>query len=256
MIGELRNAVQGNQMFLDYQPKVSPNEKGMVGVEALLRWNHPERGMISPDIFIPLAEQADIIKNLTSVVLNKALERCALWKQDGLYIPVAVNLSIKNLHDLNFPNEVKMMLEKWGIDPGLLVLEITEGCIIVDQERVTRVVNELKGIGAKLSIDDFGTGYSSISYLKKFPARELKIDKSFVKDMLSNEENAIIVKSTIDMAHNIGCKVVAEGVEDEETLKALVKLGCDFIQGFYISRPLSPSQLTDWFRSSSWCGKD
>jgi len=256
MIGELRKALQGNQMFLDYQPQVSLKEKGVVGVEALLRWYHPEKGIIGPDDFIPLAEQAGLIKNLTTLVLDKALEQCALWKQDGLHIPIAVNLSIKNLHDINFPNEVKKMLEKWGIDPHLFVLEITESCIIVDQERVIRVVKELENIGVKLSIDDFGTGYSSISYLKRFPAREIKIDKSFIIDMLSNEENAIIVKSTIDMAHNIGCKVVAEGVEDEETLNVLVGLGCDFIQGFHVCRPLSPSQITDWFRSSSWCDKD
>jgi diguanylate cyclase (GGDEF)-like protein len=253
MIGELRKALQDNQMFLDYQPKVSLKEKGVVGVEALVRWNHPEKGVINPDNFIPLAEQAGLIKNLTTFVLDKALEQCALWKQDGLHIPVAVNLSIKNLHDLNFPNEVKKMLEKWEIDPHLLVLEITESCIIIDQERVTRVVNELKSIGTKLSIDDFGTGYSSISYLKRFPAREIKIDKSFIMDMISNEENAIIVKSTIDMVHNIGCKVVAEGVENQETLNLLAGLDCDFIQGFHVCYPLPPNQITEWFRSSSWC---
>lgn len=256
MIGELRKALHDNQMFLDYQPKVSLKVKGMVGVEALLRWNHPEKGIINPDDFIPLAEQAGLIKTLTTLVLDKALEQCAIWKQAGLHIPVAVNLSIKNLHDLNFPKEVRKMLEKWEIDPHLLVLEITESCIIVDQERVTRVVNELKSIGAKLSIDDFGTGYSSISYLKRFPAREIKIDKSFIIDMISNEENAIIVKSTIDMVHNIGCKVVAEGVENQETLNLLDELGCDFIQGFHICYPLSPKLITKWFHSSSWCDKD
>ena len=256
MVGELRKALQCNQMFLEYQPKVSLKKKGMIGVEALLRWHHPEKGVIGPDDFIPLAEQAGLIKNLTTLVLDKTLEQCAFWKQDGLHIPIAVNLSIKNLHDLNFPSEVKKMLEKWEIDPHLLVLEITESCIIVDQERVVRVVKELENIGVKLSIDDFGTGYSSISYLKKFPAREIKIDKSFIIDMVSNEENAIIVRSTIDMVHNIGCKVVAEGVEDEETLNLLVGLGCDFLQGFHICRPLSPIQITEWFRSSSWCDKD
>lgn len=256
MIGELRKALQDNQMFLDYQPQVSLKGKGVVGVEALLRWHHPEKGIIGPDDFISLAEQAGLIKNLTSLVLDKALEQSALWKQEGLHIPIAVNLSIKNLHDLNFSNEVKKMLIKWEIDPHLLVLEITESCIIVDQERVIRVVRELEDIGVKLSIDDFGTGYSSISYLKKFPACEIKIDKSFIIDMLSNEENAIIVKSTIDMVHNIGCKVVAEGVEDEETLNVLAGLGCDCFQGFHVCKPLSPGQITNWFRSSSWCEKD
>lgn len=252
MIGELREALKHNQMFLDYQPKVSIRRKERIGVEALLRWQHPEKGVVGPDDFIPLAEQAGLIKNLTSLVLDKALEQCSIWKQTNLQISVAVNLSIKNLHDLDFPKEVKRLLEKWKIPPHLLILEITESCIIVDQERVASVVRELKASGIKLSIDDFGTGYSSISYLKKFPAREIKIDKSFVIDMVHNEDNAVIVKSTIDMVHNIGGHVVAEGVEDEETQDLLTDLGCDFLQGFYVCRPLSPSLITEWFQTTSW----
>lgn len=256
MVGELREALLHKQMFLDYQPKVSIRKKGIIGVEALLRWQHPEKGIIGPDDFIPLAEQAGLIKSLTTLVLDKALEQCSLWEQAGLQIPVAVNLSIKNLHDLEFPAEVKKLLKKWQVPPHLLVLEITESCIIVDQERVASVVKDLKNNGIKLSIDDFGTGYSSISYLKKFPAREIKIDKSFVIDMVHNEDNAVIVKSTIDMVHNIGGQVVAEGVEDEETQHLLTDLGCDFLQGFHVCRPLSPKMITKWFQSTSWCTKE
>ncbi|MBU1234531.1 MAG: EAL domain-containing protein [Proteobacteria bacterium] len=255
MVGELREALLHKQMFLDYQPKVSIRKKGIIGVEALLRWQHPDKGIIGPDDFIPLAEQAGLIKSLTTLVLDKALEQCSLWEQAGLQIPVAVNLSIKNLHDLDFPKEVKKLLKKWQVVPHLLVLEITESCIIVDQERVASVVRELKSNGIKLSIDDFGTGYSSISYLKKFPAREIKIDKSFVIDMVHNEDNAVIVKSTIDMVHNIGGQVVAEGVEDEATQDLLTELGCDFLQGFHVCRPLSPNLITEWFQSTPWCNK-
>ncbi len=256
MVGELREALLHKQMFLDYQPKVSLDLAGGIGVEALLRWQHPEKGVVGPNDFIPLAEQAGLIRSLTTLVLNKSIEQCALWHQEGYPISVAINLSIKNLHDLEFPEEVKRVLEKWGVAAEHLTLEITESCIIVDQERVTNVVKELKNQGIKLSIDDFGTGYSSISYLKNFPAREIKIDKSFVTNMVQNEDNAVIVKSTIDMVHTIGNKVVAEGVEDEATQKMLIELGCDYLQGFHVSRPLSPSQVTEWCRSSPWCAKN
>jgi len=258
LVGELRDALQGKQMFLEYQPKVSVQKDELVGVEALLRWQHPKKGVIGPDEFIPLAEQAGLIKSLTSLVLDKALEQCALWEQEGLPISVSVNLSIKNLHDLEFPDEVKKILGKWGVHPRLLTLEITESCIIVDQERVANVVKELKNLGIRMSIDDFGTGYSSISYLKNFPAHEIKIDKSFVIDMVHNEDNAVIVKSTIDMVHTIGNRVVAEGVEDEETKELLTELGCDILQGFHVCKPLAPDQVTKWLQSSSWRlkGKD
>lgn len=255
MIGELRDALQQDQMFLEYQPKVSIQKGELVGVEALLRWQHPQKGLILPDGFISLAEQAGLVRCLTSLVLDKALEQCSLWQQAGLPISVSVNLSIKNLHDLDFPDEVKKILTKWSVDPRNLTLEITESCIVVNRERVVSVVKELEKSGIRMSIDDFGTGYSSISYLKNFPAREVKIDKSFVTDMVHNQDNAVIVKSTIDMLHNIGNKVVAEGVEDEETLALLTELGCDVLQGFHVCRPLSPSQITEWFQASSWCLK-
>jgi EAL domain-containing protein (putative c-di-GMP-specific phosphodiesterase class I) len=163
-----------------------------------------------------------------------------------------VNLSVKNLHDLEFPGDINVLLHKWQIKPEMLLLEITESSIVVDKERVAKVIADLKKMGLQLSIDDFGTGYSSIAYLKKFPAREIKIDKSFITDMLQNEDNAVIVKSTIEMVHNIGRKVVAEGVEDEETLQFLVELGCDIIQGFHLCRPLPSIELQKWFDTTAW----
>lgn len=252
LIGELRDAIVNNDMFLCYQPKISIRDRALIGVEALVRWQHVERGVVGPDDFISLAEQAGLCKGFTNLVLDKALEQCARWQQAGYHIPVSVNLSIKNLHDLDFPDDVRVLLHKWQVKPEMLLLEITESSIVVDQERVTKVIVELKKMGLQLSIDDFGTGYSSISYLKKFPAREIKIDKSFISNMLQNEDNAVIVKSTIEMVHNIGRKVVAEGVEDEETLQFLADLGCDIIQGFHLCRPLGDVDLDKWLDSTSW----
>ena len=251
-IGELRKGMEEEQLFLEYQPKVAIQRGELVGVEALLRWRHPEKGIILPDEFIHLAEQAGLVRDLTRLVLDKSIEQCGLWHRAGLPISVSVNLSIKNLQDLDFPAEVRAILDKWKVGPKRLTLEITESCIVVNRERVVAVVKELESYGVRLSIDDFGTGYSSISYLKNFPAREVKIDKSFVTDMVHNQDNAVIVKSTIDMLHNIGNWVVAEGVEDEETQNLLTELGCDVLQGFYVCKPLSPQKFTQWLQSTSW----
>ncbi len=252
MIGELRDAIACDDIFLCYQPKISIRDRSLIGVEALARWRHLDRGVIDPDDFISLAEQAGLCKPFTKLVIDKTLEQCSKWQKAGYSIPVSVNLSLKNLHDLDFPNDVAVLLKKWQMDPDMLLLEITESSIIVDQERVGKVITELKRMGLHLSIDDFGTGYSSISYLKQFPAKEIKIDKSFIIDMLNNEDNAVIVKSTIEMVHNIGRKVVAEGVEDEDTLQFLTELGCDIIQGFHLCRPLPNNELQDWLSSTDW----
>ena len=255
LIGELRDAINNNDLFLCYQPKISIQDKALVGVEALARWQHPERGLIGPDDFVALVEQAGLCKPFTNLILDKALGQCAKWQQAGYHIPVSVNLSIKNLHDLDFPDDVDILLHKWQVKPEMLLLEITESSIVVDQERVVKVITELRKMGLQLSIDDFGTGYSSIVYLKKFPAQEIKIDKSFITDMLQNEDNAVIVKSTIEMVHNIGRKVVAEGVEDEDTMQFLVELGCDIIQGFHLCRPLPDNELQQWLDTTDWSVK-
>lgn len=255
MIGELRDAIKSNDMFLCYQPKISIRDKTLTGVEALARWQHSERGVIGPDDFISLAEQAGLCKPFTYLVLDKTFEQCSKWQKEGYHVPVSVNLSIKNLHDLDFPNDVNILLRKWQVKPEMVILEITESSIVVDQDRVVKVLGDLKKMGLQLSIDDFGTGYSSIAYLKKFPALEIKIDKSFISDMLRNEDNAVIVKSTIEMIHNIGRIVVAEGVEDEDTLQCLDDLGCDILQGFHLCRPLPGNELKDWLDSTSWALK-
>jgi EAL domain-containing protein (putative c-di-GMP-specific phosphodiesterase class I) len=252
LIGELRDAINNGDLTLCYQPKISFHNKTVIGVEALARWSHRERGSIGPDDFVPLAEDAGLCKPFTGMVLDMALAQCAKWQEAGYRVPVSVNISIKNLHDLDFPAEVVALMEKWRVEPGMLILEITEISIVVDQERVTKVIAELMRLGIQLSIDDFGTGYSSIAYLKRFPAREIKIDKSFIIGMLQNDENAVIVKSTIDMVHNIGHEVVAEGVEDEETMQSLIGMGCDIFQGFHLCRPLPEDELQRWLATTLW----
>ncbi|MEN8134070.1 MAG: EAL domain-containing protein [Thermodesulfobacteriota bacterium] len=256
LIGELRDAINNKDIFLCYQPKISIRDKALVGVEALARWQHKDQGVIGPGDFISLAEQAGLCKAFTCLVLDKALEQCAKWQKAGYNIPVSVNLSIKNLYDRDFPADVAALLHKWQVKTEMLLFEITESSIVVDQRRVTKVIAELKQMGLVLSIDDFGTGYSSIAYLKKFPAQEIKIDRSFIIDLLQNEDNAVVVKSTIEMVHNIGRKVVAEGVEDEDTLQFLGELGCDIIQGFHLCRPLPVDEFQQWLTATTWSVKN
>lgn len=246
MASELRDAINNDELVLYFQPQVSVINGKLSGVEALVRWHHPERGLVQPDDFIDVIEQTDLSKSLAIWVLNSALMHQKKWRKQGLDINISVNLSIKNLHDYEFPNETKKLIDKWQVAPNRLTLEITESGLMVDPDRVTKVVSELKRSGVSLSIDDFGTGYSSLAYLRKFPAREIKIDKSFVLDMLDNEDSAIIVKSTIDLAHNIGRLVVAEGVENHDTHTLLKRLGCDFLQGFFFSKALPADEFIKW----------
>jgi len=252
LVGELRDAMNKDQFFLQYQPKVSAKDGKLVGVEALVRWRHRDRGLVSPAEFVPLAEKAGLYQHLSRWVLDNALEQSAKWQKAGLNIPMAINLSLKNLHDLGFAEQVRDLLCKWDVDPSNLTLEVTESAMMVDPQRVDGVVASLRDQGLSLAIDDFGTGYSSIAYLRNFSAKEIKIDKSFVIDMLHNEDNAVIVKSTIDLVHSIGCTVVAEGVEDEETMLHLDSFGCDYLQGYHICRPLSDLDLQQWLVANPW----
>lgn len=252
LIGELRDALAKEQFTLHYQPKISVSGRRLIGVEALIRWQHPERGEIFPDAFIPLIEQAGLSKLLTNWVMNSALQQKALWDKEGVHLTISINLSVKNLHDLDFAKDVEKALQKWQVKAEHLYLEITESCMLIDPNRVNKVVEMLKETGVNLSIDDYGTGYSSLAYLRKFPAEEIKIDKSFVTNMLTNEDNAVIVKSTIDMIHNIGCKAVAEGVEDDATMELLARLGCDIVQGYHICRPLAGNNFGSWLDSTAW----
>ena len=252
LMAELRRAIEQGQLLLHYQPKVNLVTGRVSGVEALVRWKHQEMGIIPPDQFIPLAERSGLIKPLTSWVLDQALGQCREWHQAGMEISVAVNLSVRNLLNLELPDQVAEVLQRHGVLPGCLELEITEGSIMVDPERAREIVTRLNKMGVQLSIDDFGTGYSSLSYLKNLPVHWVKIDKSFVSHMMSNESDAVIVRSTINLAHSLGLKVVAEGVESQAICDRLLDLGCDAMQGYHISRALPTNELISWLGESPW----
>jgi diguanylate cyclase (GGDEF)-like protein/PAS domain S-box-containing protein len=246
IVGELRRALEQRELVLYYQPKAALESGEVSSVEALLRWNHPTRGLVLPDSFIPLAQQTGLIKPLTLYVVNEALRQCCLWQRDGITLSVAVNLSMRNLLDLEFPGQVAHLLEEWEVDPSLLEFEITESTMLADPVRTKIILDKLSAMGIRLAIDDFGTGYSSLAYLKRLPVDEIKIDRSFVMHMGEDDDNATIVRSTIDLGRNLGLRVVAEGVETAEIWDALTALGCTVAQGFYLSRPVPPDELRTW----------
>ncbi len=244
--GELRGAIETDSLQLHYQPKVAAETDQIVGVEALLRWNHPRYGNVPPDEFVALAEQTGMIRDLTHLVFDRALRQCAEWNRESRPLEVSVNISARNLLDENLPATLEKKLAQFGVPPEQLTLEITEGVIMEDPQRAMQVATALRILGVNIAIDDFGIGYSSLSYLKKLPARELKIDKSFVMEMDRNLDDATIVRSTIELAHNLGLSVVAEGVEREEIWQLLKRLGCDTGQGYLFSRPLAADDLVSF----------
>jgi diguanylate cyclase (GGDEF)-like protein len=246
LIGELRRAMDETELVLYYQPKVCLETGRARGVEALARWHHPERGLLAPDEFIPLAERSNLLRPMTLYLLDSALRQCNAWRAKGLEVSVAVNLSMQNLIDLRLPNDLARLLTSWRLPPGSLELEITESTIMADHRRAMTILSRLNKMGVTLTVDDFGTGYSSLAYLQSLPVSSIKIDKSFVLAMAEDPGNATIVQSTIDLGHNLGLKVVAEGVEDVETFNKLALLGCDHAQGYFLSRPLSPEKATLW----------
>ncbi len=252
LMGELRRAIDKEELLLYYQPKVNIATGQICGVEALLRWLNPKRGFVSPGEFIPLAEQGGLIKAVTLKVIRMALRQQRLWLQSGLDIPAAVNLSALNVQDPELPNQIAGMLEEFQVSPACLELEITESTIMTTPNRGLKVIQELNGMGIKLSIDDFGTGYSSLAYLKKLPVQVIKIDLSFVVNMHKDETDAKIVQSIIELGHNLGMEIVAEGVENSSIWEKLAEHGCDMAQGYLISRPLPPEEFGEWMAGSTW----
>lgn len=246
LISELRRAIESDELELHYQPKVSLKTGRLLAAESLVRWRHPQRGFMFPDDFVPLAEQTGLIQPLTSWVYDRALLQCRAWKDRGLDISVAVNESMRNLHDPELPQRLRALLAQYGLAPGDVTIEITESMIMADPQRALQVVTGLSDMGIALSIDDFGTGYSSLSYLKRLPVTELKVDKSFVLDMVRDENDATIVRSTIDLAHNLGLTVVAEGVETEAMWNALSGLDCDVAQGYFVAHPMPAPDFERW----------
>ena len=252
LMGELRKAVEQDELVLYYQPKVTLVEPTLHCVEALVRWQHPSRGFVPPIEFIPFAEQTGYIRAITFWVLDHATAQCAAWARDGLAINVSINISARDLANPELPARFAEMLEAHGCAASSIWLEITESAILEDTTHVLENLDRLSALGCKLSIDDYGTGYSSLSYLKKLPVDELKIDKSFVMGMATDHDDDVIVRSTIDLAHNMGMKVTAEGVEDQVVLDRLKELGCDMAQGFLMSKPLGADDLARWMRESPW----
>jgi diguanylate cyclase (GGDEF)-like protein len=251
LLGDLRRALQSaDQLRLEYQPKISTNTGEVYGVEALLRWDHPVRGLIPPASFIPVVETTGLIDELTFHVLRLALAQQRRWLGQGIELPVAVNISARSLLDPRFPERVEQILAQQGLPARALILELTETSMMVNPDAAAAILTRLAEQGIRLSIDDFGTGYSSMSYLKKLPVSELKIDRSFVMDLPQNEDNAVLIQSAVDLGHNLGLNVVAEGVEDEVTLQRLREMGCDLAQGYHISRPASAEALHDWMQAN------
>ena len=252
----LRQAMSESQLTMHYQPKVGLTEPGVVGFEALLRWNHPQLGFISPEDIIDVAENTGLIWPLTEWTLRRAIHDTHAWREMGYNVGVAVNLSARLLQDMLLIERITECIRDSNAEPRWLTLEITESAIMNDPERALKNAMALCEHGIHLSIDDFGTGYSSLSYLRKLPAKELKIDKSFVMEMLNEGNDLLIVKSTIELAHNIGLKVVAEGVENESILQALNDLGCDIAQGYHISRPIPFERVTEWLDNHAVISKE
>jgi diguanylate cyclase (GGDEF)-like protein len=246
LITQVRPAIENHEFALFYQPKVRLGDEKVEGVEALIRWRHAERGLAMPDDFIPMVERTVLLKPLTMYVINEALRQSHQWARQGLPLDVAVNLSPRSLLDPQLPDLVAELLDRWDVDPARLTLELTESFLMADSGRSIGVMGRLSSVGIQLSIDDFGTGYSSLSHLKRLPLHEIKIDRSFVEHMREDPNDAMIVTATVELGRNLGLRVVAEGVEDRETLDELARIGCDLAQGFELSEPLTASEFTRW----------
>lgn len=252
LMGDLHHAIAHNELRLYCQPKVDFAKGCVCGAEALVRWVHPRQGMLSPTEFIPLAEQTGMITPLTNWMLDAAFCQSHAWLQAGSRLPLAINLSVLDLYDPDLIDRIRGLFSTWGIAPELIEFELTESALMVDPEDALDTLARLKGLGVQLFIDDFGTGHSSLSYLQKLPVDAVKIDQSFVMPMIENADSAVIVRSTIEMAHNLGLKVVTEGVETQPIWERLAVLECDVAQGYLISRPMPAQQFEQWRRE--WGG--
>jgi diguanylate cyclase (GGDEF)-like protein len=255
LIGELHRAVREDELQLFCQPKMDIASGAICGVEALVRWQHPEHGLIPPTEFIPLAEQAGTITPLTHWIMNAAFHQSYVWHAAGLCRPMAVNLSAHDLYNPNLIDRVRGLFTTWGLPPELIQFELTESALMADPATALATVSKLKDIGVHLFVDDFGTGYSGLSYLQRLPVDAIKIDQSFVMPMVNNADSAVIVSSTIELGHNLGLKVVAEGVENDAILGRLAALGCDVAQGYLISKPMPSSELQGWESRHQFAGR-
>lgn len=254
LVRDVRDAVRHGNLKLVYQPKWDINGQGIFSVEALLRWHSPVIGDVSREVFITVIEQLGLMHEVTRWVIHNALQQMETWRRNGINLSVAVNVSAKNLADHAFPKVVAEVLEKIGVAPECLVLEITENSMMLNPDNAKKLLKEISAMGVKISIDDFGTGYSSLSYLKNLPATEVKIDKSFVTNLMTEKTDAAIVHTTIDLAHSLGCNAVAEGVESYGVLEKISAWGCDIAQGYHIGVPLSPDAFLRFMFSAKAAG--
>jgi diguanylate cyclase (GGDEF)-like protein len=246
IVGQVRRALDHDELVLFYQPQVGLDDNRLVGVEALLRWQHPVRGILPPAEFLPAVEDHQIIDRVTHVVLSKALRQMKIWQSEGLHIPISVNIATRTLLNTSFPTEVADLLRDFDVDPSLLCLEVTETSVMRDSGRCARTLHALHDLGVRLSVDDYGTGYASMVYLKDLPIDELKIDRSFVARMTEERQHRVLTQSVIELGHNLGLSVVAEGVEDHAVCQALRASGCDVAQGYLYSRPVPPEEVLAW----------
>ena len=249
LLGELRAAIAAGELVLHYQPKIALDGREVIGVEALVRWQHPRHGLLPPDDFVPLAARTGAIGDLTRWVLDQAIGQCAAWREQGLDLPVAINLAAPNVVDAGLPDAVAGLLERHDVPADRLECEISEHTVMADPQRALDVLERLRGMGVRLSLDDFGTGHASLAYLKRLPLDDVKIDRSFIAGMREDDDDAAIVRSTIDLARNLGLSVIAEGVETEAVVEDLAALGCDVAQGFFFSCALPPADLAGWLSS-------
>jgi len=251
LVSELREAIAHNELVLYYQPQVAIASRAVTGVEALVRWQHAKRGLLGPDEFIPLAEETGLIGPLSRWVLERALATCRAWQDAGLDLAMSVNLSMRDLHDPHLPATVAALLDAHEVEPRRLKIEITESSLMANPGRASDVLGQLRALGVQVAVDDFGTGYSSLAYLKGLPVDELKLDRSFVRDLVRSSADRAIVRSTVSLGHDLGLSVVAEGVEDQATYELARHLGCDLAQGYLLARPLSADQLLAWLETRS-----
>jgi diguanylate cyclase (GGDEF)-like protein len=248
LVAQLREALTNNEFIMHYQPQADLATGRLGGVEALVRWQHPTRGLLYPDTFIPLAELTGLIPRITVEALRLAIAQGAEWRRRGLDMVVAVNVSSRDLHDRDLPQRVAALLADHDLPADRLMIEITESMLMVDPERAREILEDLSNAGIGIAVDDFGTGYSSLAYLKRLPIDKIKIDRSFVMGMTRDESDRHIVASTVDLGRNLGLQTVAEGVEDRESYERLAEMGCDLAQGYHLSRPVPAEALEDWAR--------
>jgi EAL domain-containing protein (putative c-di-GMP-specific phosphodiesterase class I) len=251
LIVELRHAIEAGELVLYYQPQVEMSTDRVIAVEALARWPHPRRGMVPPDTFIPLAEHTGLMRPLSKWVLQAAIAQAHAWQLQGIDLPVAINLSALNLQDSTLPETVGALLREHGLSADRLQVEVTESAVMLDRAGAVAVLARLRALGVRVSVDDFGTGHSSLAYLKDLPVDEVKIDKAFVQHLATDARDRAIARAIIGLAHELGLLVVAEGVENRGTWDVLRRAGCDVIQGYFVSRPLSAADLEVWLLASS-----